>query len=248
MDDTLGRAGGAAGIDDVEGVAALGREIGRASSGRGHPCVELLVEDDPGEAFEAAPPEFGQFRAVDEDVIRPRVARHFLQLTGAGAGSQRRGDTARADRGQEHQRIRDRGCPEDRDRLPAFQSLFDKARRDPLDPVGHLGPCQPACLVAQGDRIGVRRGPGSKRRGEIAIRFGEAGGDVAGVHRATLDAPRAMSRVGSRAINRPDCRARRRGSRRAQSRSRSDSDRLYRLWGKLRWRGWRPRRLRRSSG
>ncbi len=176
MDDPFGGAGGARGIDDVEGIAGLGREIGgRGSCGR-HPVGQFLVEQDPLHAGEAVLAQLGQSGAVDEDMPCAAIGGHASELLRTGAGGQRRRHPARAHRGEKDQRIGNRGIAEDRDRLPALEACFDQFGRDPVELGVHFAPTQLAAIVAQRQRFGLHCGPAA----QDGVVSAEGGGEIGG--------------------------------------------------------------------
>ena len=173
MDDALGDTRRARRIDDVEGIARLRLEFGRLRACGRHPLGKFLVEHDPRHARKAILAQFAQLCAVDEDMLRARIARHARQLVGTGAGGQRRGHPARAHRGKEYQRIGNRGIAEDRHRLPPLQPVRDQPCGDPLDPLAKRGPAQLALVVAHRDLAVQRGGIGGDDVRKAAESFGQ---------------------------------------------------------------------------
>ena len=193
MDDALGHAGRAGGIDDVERIARLRNEFRRGHAFLRHPAVQFLVQHDPRHARKAVFAQLGQLGAVDEDMFRPRIARHARKLVGACAGGQRCRHAARAHGGEENQRIGDRRIAEDGDRLAALQPVLDQARGNPLDPVPELSPAKLALVIAHGDGVTQADSIVGDQLRKAAERFGKAGGDVGLSHAACVT--QAIARV-----------------------------------------------------
>ena len=181
MDDALGDAGRPAGIDDVEGVFRLRHEVRGAAAGRGHPGIDAL-QRHADQAGHEIRPQLRRLGAVYEQVDRTRILRHAFELFGRSAGGERRGHAPGAHGGEEHQRVFDRGRPEDRHRLPALEPRLHQPRRQPLDEADEFRPIDLALVVTQREIVALDARPFHQDSGEAAEGFGEAGDHCLSAH------------------------------------------------------------------
>ena len=174
VDDPFGGAGGAGGIDDVEGIVGRWFERRRSGPGGGHEPVQLLIKHDLARTGQSESAEFGQFYPVNKQMDRARIRHHRCQLLRAGAGGERRSAASGADRGQEHQRVLDGRCAKDGHGLAALQPIGLKPRRYPFDQIGGLTPAQPSRAIVERGRIPAVFAPGSykpRKRAKFRIQL-----------------------------------------------------------------------------
>ena len=191
VNNTLGRAGRAAGIDDVERIADMRRDRFGDRAFFRHPFAErgqiplASIQHDDGERrqIDAAFLQLGPFRALDEQMRCTAVSHHRRKLLRRCRGRQWSRAAARAHRGEINQSIVDPAGAENRDGLSAHQAVALECRRDPLDQRPALSPAEAFGFVDQHIPIRVRCRPIGKHAGpgaEFGIqlpgdRFGNSG-------------------------------------------------------------------------
>jgi len=196
VDDALGRAGGAAGIDDIIGVFRSHAGIGRHRTLRRHPVrhqrriVDSRVEHDMAECRQifAAVQQLRALGAVDEQMHRATVPHHVGQLLRCRRCGQRRRTATGNNRPEIGQSIADGGGPEDRHCLPLCESVRLQLRRNPVDQSSGLGPAQLLLAVIERDPVGLVDGMSVDKVCEMAERLLEIAGGIDCCHGATVSA------------------------------------------------------------
>jgi hypothetical protein len=163
LHDALGRAGGARGIDDVEGRLGTDRHRFRDAARRRQPCRErcagfALVERYPG--YGDAVAHGGQFvcrGGVNEEQADFGIGRHVGDGVGCRRGRQRRHRHSGAQGAEEYGGVFERGAGADRDGFPGAHTLALQGRGDAIHHRIERGEGNAAPALDQGGM--VRSGP-----------------------------------------------------------------------------------------
>ena len=136
LDDALGPARGARGIDDVEGRLGPQRDRLRPGAGRCQPGLESLARRRGIEGDAADLPirrQQGRRRRVEEQGLRLGIRQHGGEVGRCDRGRQRRHHHAGAQGAEEHRRLPGRGQAAQRDRRAGRQAVALQAGRHAID-------------------------------------------------------------------------------------------------------------------